>query len=128
MKIYKKDKSIIFEIPMYSKRQNPYMEGEYVGEYPTLTGIIDKDEYGNEELGFARTIDMAYKDKPDQWTDIVIHYWGDKRDFVELCRKLEIAVFEYSTCAHCGKSIYGCHTVDKNGKSICGECEVKLEK
>ena len=93
MKIYKKGKSIIFELPAESKRENPYMEGEDVGEYPTLTGLITKDEYGNQELGFAKTIDMDYKDKGDQYTDIMIHYWnGDEEKFIKICEELGIRI------------------------------------
>ncbi|MBU0777496.1 hypothetical protein KKF82_04490 [Patescibacteria group bacterium] len=128
MKIYKKDDKIIFEVDFWSKRNNPYMPDEDVGKHKTLIGIICNDEYGNEELGFAKIIDMDYKDKADQNTDIMIHYWsGEKKEFIELCEKLEIEVFEYPICAHCNKTIFGCFTVSKKG-NMCFDCEEKLKK
>ncbi len=91
----------MIEIPCQSKRQNPYMIDENgnfedVGEYPTLTGLITEDQFGNEERGFASTIDMDYKDKPDQYTDIKYHYWeGDEKEFRALCKELGIQVVVY---------------------------------
>ena len=94
MKIYKKGKNIIFEIPYWSKRSNPYMEGEDVGKYQTLTGLLDKDKDGNEECGFAQTIDMAYKDKGDQYTVIKYHFWGSEKEFIKICKELEINLID----------------------------------
>lgn len=67
------------------------MPGEDVGSHPTLMGLITKDRWGNDEIGFAKVIDMDYKDKGDQWTDIMIHVWDmEKKDFKALCEKLRI--------------------------------------
>lgn len=93
MKIYKKQEKIIIEIPFYSKRSNPYMPDQDVGEYPTLTGLITRDKFGNDEIGFAKTIDMDYKGKDDQFTKVMIEYCeGDEKDFEKLCNKLGISV------------------------------------
>lgn len=89
-KIYKKGDNIIIEIPAKSKRSNPYMPGEDVGSYPTLTGILDEDKDGNDDFGFGLTIDMCYKDKGDQYTSIKYQFWGEEEKFIELCKKLEI--------------------------------------
>lgn len=126
-KWYKKDNKIILEIPVWSKRSNPYMEGEDVGEFQTLIGIICKDKSGNDELGFAEQIDMDYKDKGDQWTDIKYQFWSDKEDFIKLCKELEITYFEYPTCTYCGQSIYGSFTDGDKGNQ-CFECETKEDK
>ena len=80
MKIYKKDDKIIFEIPFWTKRSNPWMEGEDVGEHKTLIGVICNDEFGNEELGFAKVIDRDYKGKDDDITDIMIHCWKEDKE------------------------------------------------
>jgi hypothetical protein len=128
MKIYKKDDNIIFEVPFWTERQNPYMGGEDVGKHPTLIGIISTDEFGNEELGFAKVIDMAYAGKPDQETKIIIHWWeGEKEDFIKLCQELEIDYIEYPICDSCGKAILGSFTFNKKGK-LCSECEFKKEE
>ena len=102
MKIYKKDDKIICEIPFWSKRYNPYMvddEGnpEDIGEYPTLTGLIVRHRKGGsdwEEIGFAHTIDMDYKDKGDQVGSFVIMWYGDEEDFIKKCKEFGIGVQE----------------------------------
>ena len=91
-KIYKKGDKIIIEIDYWSKRFNPYAPDQDVGSYPTLTGMITKDESGNDELGFCQTIDMSYKGKGDQYTDIKYHFWRDKKEFEELCKDLGINI------------------------------------
>ena len=86
MRIKKVKDNIVITIPYWSKRHNPYMEGEDCGQYKTLMGLITNDEFGNEEIGFSLVIDMGYKGKPDQETDIMIHWWeGTKEDFIKLC-------------------------------------------
>lgn len=88
-----KDK-IVIEIPFWSARQNPWMDVS-PGDYPTLTGLIirhNKDGNDWNEMGFAYTIDMDYKDKPDQYTDIVFHYDGEEKEFEKLCKKFDIGL------------------------------------
>jgi hypothetical protein len=123
MQIRKENDKIIFEIDCWSKRVNPYMdENADIGQYPTLVGIILKDTFGNEEMGFAKVIDMDYKDKGDQETDIMIHYWdGDEKEFIKLCKELEIDIIKYPECAYCGQSIFGSFTVGEKGNQ-CFEC------
>jgi len=97
MKIQKRKNKIIVEIPFWSKRQNPYMEDENVGEYPTLTGLIvrhKKDGNDYDEIGFAQTIDMSYKDKPDQVNGFVIMWQGEEEDFIKKCKELGIGIDE----------------------------------
>jgi len=96
MKIYKKKDKIIFEIDYWTPRHNPYMEGENVGSHPTLIGLLCKDKFGNDEMGFAKVIDMDYKGKSDQFTDIMIHYWGDEKEFKKICEDLKIGWIDYS--------------------------------
>lgn len=90
---YKKTKDkIIIEIPFWSRRYNPIMD-KYVGKYPTLTGVVIENRKGGndfDEVGFALTIDMDYKDKPDQWTDIWFQYKGEAKEFAKLCAKWNI--------------------------------------
>ena len=94
MKVYKKDKKIIFEFSEEKKRFNPYDEDGDYGYHPTFIGLIDEDEFGNEEIGFAYTIDMDYKGKADQYTEIVIKYYEEVEDFIKLCKKLDIIVYD----------------------------------
>ena len=91
-KIYKKKDKIIIEIPYFTNRSNPYMEGEDVGMHKTLIGMITKDKWGNDELGFAEVIDMDYKGKDDQYTGIKYQYWGGKEEFEKLCKELKLDI------------------------------------
>jgi hypothetical protein len=121
-KYYKKEDNIIIEIPTQSARFNQYSLGEDIGNYPTLIGIICTDENGDEECGFAEMIDMGYKGKCDQWTDIKYHFWGEKEEFIKICEELGVSYFEYPICAYCKKTIYGCFTAGDKG-NMCFQCE-----
>ena len=108
MKVYKKDKKIIFEFPEEQKRCNPYnhMYQDKVekcedvgctGTYPTFTGLIvrnNKDGNDYDEIGFAGTIDMSYKDKGDQVSDFIVKWWGEEEEFRKICKELGIGIFE----------------------------------
>jgi len=101
MKIYKENNKIMVEIPFWSKRYNPYMikdngEPEDVGNYPTLTGLIVRHRNGDEEMGFAQTIDMAYKDKGDQVGSFVIMWYNGEKEFREKCEELGIGLHEFT--------------------------------
>jgi hypothetical protein len=127
MKVIKIKDEIHFIVPFWTKRSNPWTEGD-VGSHPTLVGIISADQSGNKELGFAEVIDMDYKDKGDQETEIMIHYWsGDKEDFIKLCKELGIDYIEYPLCAYCGQPIFGCFTWGEKGH-MCYKCEDKNQK
>lgn len=126
MKIYKKKDNIIIEIPFHSKRFNPYVPDEDVGEFKTLVGLIYKDQWGNDKMGFAQNIDMSYKDKPDQETDIKYNWWGEKKEFIKKCEELEIEIIETPTCAYCEQSIFGSFTIGEKG-NMCFDCKPKYK-
>lgn len=93
MIITKKGGRISFSFPEKSKRLNPYDEDGDYGEYPTFTGlIVHNRKSGNnfDEVGFAQTIDMDYKGKPDQVGGILVGWFGDVKDFKKECKKLGI--------------------------------------
>lgn len=96
MKIGQTDNEINFTFPRYQKRLNPYDEESDFGEYPTFTGLIVRHRKDNQydEMGFARTIDMDYKGKPDQVSDFVVMWDGGEEEFKKECEKLQIGIFE----------------------------------
>lgn len=100
MKVRKENGKIIFEIPAETPRYNPYMEEEseqhLLGNFPTLTGLIGKDEYGNEELGWANTIDMDYKGKDDQVGDYIVKWWGSRKEFDKICKEIGVGIMDIS--------------------------------
>lgn len=102
MKITQTSKEIIFTFPRFKKRWNPYgtnkqNDSDFFGTYPTFTGLIirhNKNSNHWDEMGFALTIDMAYKDKPDQIGSIVIAWFESEKEFVEECKELKINIHE----------------------------------
>lgn len=125
MKVYKQDGKIIFEFPEELPRSNPWTEGD-VGSFPYFTGIIvPQKNCSDPEMGFAGTIDMDYKGKPDQWSDIIVHWHGEKEDFIKKCEELGVEHFEYIRCAKCKGPIYGTATFSKGGPVCTFTCEEK---
>jgi len=94
MKISRVKDEIIIKIPFWQKRCNPYLlNDESQGRYPTLTGLIirhRKDGNDYEEIGWAETLDMAYKGKPDQISDFLVMWEGEEQDFIKKCGELKI--------------------------------------
>lgn len=95
MEVYKENNQIIFKFPATEKRINPYdEEGDY-GSYPFFTGLIYRHrKNGNnyDDIGFAMTIDMDYKDKGDQFTDIIVRWYSNEESFKKKCAELSIPV------------------------------------
>jgi hypothetical protein len=88
--IYKQEGDLIIElsIPLKVSRSNPWQD-EPTGKMDNILGVID----GNE-IGFAYWIDMEYKDKPDQISEIFYLYQGEPEEFKILCKELGIYVQE----------------------------------
>ena len=79
-----------FEIPITVKRNNPYSE-EDCGLMNNIVGMIDENNFG-----FAKMIDMSYKGKADQYTDIFLDlsFFMEKSDFEKLCEKNKISIIK----------------------------------
>ena len=67
-------------------------KNQSLGEMNNIAGLIGKDKYGNEDLGFVQLIDMSYKGKDDQWTSIFYHYYGTEKEFEALCKEIGIGM------------------------------------
>ncbi len=97
MNITHTDKTITFTFPRYDTRCNPYVddsEQHLLGEYPLFTGLIVHNKNGLDEIGFAGTIDMDYKGKPDQVGDFIVKWYGEEEDFRVKCKELDLYIFE----------------------------------
>jgi hypothetical protein len=95
MKITHTPTEITFTFPRFAKRWNPYDEDGDHGEYPVFTGLIIRHKKNGsdwDEIGFAGTIDMDYKEKPDQVADIIVAWHGKEEDFINKCEELGIGV------------------------------------
>ena len=98
IKIYKKDGNLIgegngkqlFSEPLIVNRYNSYedCEGE---EMSNICGMIL-----GEEKGFAFFIDMSYCGKADQVSDFFFRYRDTKKNFLKLCKELDIIYIEYN--------------------------------
>jgi hypothetical protein len=130
MKIYKdKDnKNLIISIPLKQMAHNPYDE-TYEEEIDNIIGVIAGNEYG-----FCNLIDMSYAGKDSQigswfvkfdeiWNNAVNNRENKQQWFMKLCKKLNIDFFVYPVCSKCKKVIYGCFTIDRQGKDLCFDCE-----
>ena len=89
-KIYAKKSTLFLEIPLRTKRFNPYME-EYVGEMDNIIAIVENDH----DMGFCYRIDMEYKGKDDQWTDYFYKFHGSPEEFEKICKKLKVDIVYY---------------------------------
>jgi len=124
-KIRKNPPKLIIEIPLTQKRSSPFDEDlEWEGE--NIIGIIEPRGY-DPRYGFAYRIDMSYKDKADQWTDLFYEWHDSIEDFKEFCEKNKIEIFEYAQCAYCKSAIYNCFTRGEKG-NMCSDCEDKGKK
>ena len=108
-------------VPLKTKRSNPYDEDEG-DEMNNIVGVVAGDE-----LSFCYWIDMGYKGKSDQISMPFFIYDGEEKDFIELCKSLNIDTFKYDTCSKCHKVIYGSSTWSDGG-SVCWDCEDRDKK
>ena len=64
-------------------------------KYPNVIGTVQASrEFGPVEYGFAFTIDMSYKGKPDQVTEnfISLTPFMEVNEFEDLCREFGINI------------------------------------
>jgi len=113
--VYVKNKKLVIETPLQQDVYNPYSD-EVEGKCSNIIGVIAGDE-----IGFSNLIDRTYKGKEPDISEIFYHYWDTKKNFIKLCKKLKIDIYEYPICSKCGKVIYGTYTL-RHGKTICNEC------
>jgi len=120
MDIYKdkKGENLIFSVPLKVERSNPYDEDEH-DLMDNVVGVIM-----GEEIGFSYWIDRAYKDKDDDISVPFFQYFGDREEFIALCKKLDIYLYEYPLCVECKKPIFGSYTYNDKGE-VCWDCNNK---
>ena len=88
IKLNKKGNIIIIKIPLKRKRYCPYTN-VYKDEMIIISALIDKSR---NECGFVWNIDMSYKGKIDQYTDIFYKFNGSIEEFEKICKKLKINI------------------------------------
>lgn len=83
-KEYKKENgNVVITVPLKTRRYDPYGD-RYLDEMDNIIGLW----YGPHNNGLAYRIDMSYKGKDDQWTDMFFKLDGDKEDFEKMCKEL----------------------------------------
>lgn len=81
---------LVIHIPLKGKRFNPYMGDDQPDvEFDSVAGFIDEFR-----CGLVHMIDMDYKGKDDQWTDIFVEWPGSKEDFRTWCEANDIMIIE----------------------------------
>ena len=105
-------KNLILTLPL--KQMSYDALEEESGEVDNLIGYSDGKEFSLNYL-----IDLAYKDST-QLGMPVIHF-EDKEELEEVCKELNLDIWEYERCAICDKTLLGTHTCDSEGRGICEE-------
>lgn len=123
MKIYKKNDKVIVELDSLQVENNHYndMAGIKNGMTDNLVGVIAGDD-----MTISQLIDLSYKGDQQEGQPLV-HYYGEKEDFIKLCGELNIGIIEHWICRDCGKPIYGSARMKGDGFQCFG-CELKLRK
>jgi len=77
-----------------------------------------------DDFWFACLIDMSYKWKEDQISEMFYKFSWIKSEFETLCQKLDIGLYEYPVCSKCWKIIYWSHSWWD--WPVCFGCEKKI--
>ena len=115
MNIKKENNNLILTIPL--KQMSYDAIGEEIGQVDNLVGFSDGKEFSLNYL-----IDLAYKGSM-QLGMPVIHF-TDKEELEEVCKELNLDIWEYERCAVCDKTLLGTHTCDDQGRGICEEHKI----
>ena len=118
MKIQRINDKIVVELDFYQHKNNPYDDEEEKQLTHNLVGVIAGDEFTISQIN-----DLSYKDSQQEGPPL-IHFYGDRKEFEELCKELGIAIWEHELCAYCKKPIYGAYSLGDKGAE-CFNCERK---
>jgi hypothetical protein len=115
MKIEKTKEDLVIKIPLWQNSYNA--ANELIGKVSNTIPCIE-----NKKFGFIQVIDLGYKGSFDYGMFLVDFSESmDVEDFREICKNLDMEIFEYPVCSVCKKTIYGCFTF-KNSKPAHEEC------
>lgn len=109
---------MVVKIPLKQKRNNCYDEYESSLDTDNLVGV---DNGNNWDFSISQLIDLSYKGDQQEGTPII--HFDDKEEFEEVCKKFGLNIIVHQRCNKCKGVIYGCSTLDKEGKIICLNCE-----
>lgn len=93
-------KDLIFKVPLQTTRYDPFQDKEY-GSMDNVAACIEhtnSKDNGNDfdlRMGFCYVIDMAYKGKDDQYTDLFFEVdWMTEKQFRKLVEELKLSLIE----------------------------------
>lgn len=113
---------LVIRIPLFQTCSNDY--NDLLDSAPNVIGVATE----RVGIGFYQLIDMSYKGGSPQLGGLLCPYNGEEASFRELCKNLEIDIWEFAECAYCGEPIYGCFVGGKKG-NMCMHCyELKKRK
>jgi len=112
--------NLVITIPLHQHKNNPYDEEEEKELTDNLVGVIVRTPDGRAsfEQGFYQLNDLSYKDDTQLGMPIVMTYFSDV-EFRSLCKELNILVWDFDACAVCYEPLWGTHTINKKGQSVC---------
>jgi len=117
MQITKDDNNLIITVPLKQDITDPWSD-EIHGQMDNIIGVITGDD-----TTFNYLIDRSYKDKGPDISTPFLYYDGEEKDFIKLCKKLDIQIERTPMCSKCGKALWGTFTIDDKGKPCCENCE-----
>lgn len=120
MIIYRSDdgKKVIIEIPYWQSINNCYDLDADNKFTSNIIGIIAGDE-----MTLSQLIDLSYKGDQQEGSPLVCFY-GDKQEFIAICKDLDIDIWEHPICNYCYKAIRGSFILGDKGNK-CFDCEYK---
>lgn len=106
MKIVKEGSDLVLRLPLWQKSYDAV--GELIGDVPNLIGVV-----AGHEFSLSQLIDLGYKDDQQEGGPYIM--FDDEKSLREKCKEFGIEVWEYQTCAVCGKALRGTYTYGYNG-------------
>jgi hypothetical protein len=120
MKISKDKDNLIIKIPLWQTGKYTYGEGNWTEQNFIL---VKTKEFGDWDYTISQGNYLDYKDDLQEGMPLV-HL--TEEEFNEVKKLTGFPLYaEHPECHRCHKTLYGCFTCDKDGHSVCLECEDK---
>jgi hypothetical protein len=120
IKTTKQNNKFIFEIEIDATQKSYDAVDECIGDTDNLIGVINGYEYTISQL-----IDLGYKGDQQEGSPII--HCDTKEQLREICKQLDLQIWEYPICAYCNNPIRESYTLGDKG-NMCFSCQLENEK
>jgi len=110
MNIHREGEELVVRIPIWQDCYGALYTK--VGRVHNIMGVVAGDEYSISQM-----IDMTYKGKAPQEGMSIVNFNSEK-ELREVCKEAGLEVWEASMCFRCNKRIWGCCTIDSEGRLL----------